>query len=208
MALVYRGSDEFSAGAATFLKGGVDRPQRLLVILSASKLGPFMSTLVSGFAEVQVVDPEDAYRPAVRATARVLEFLASDPRPARVITEPPVAERGAVELTDHLRTEAAANIAFEAYPASILCAYDADALSDKFVAGCKRSHPFLLHGDQAIPSPAFTEPRRLIARTPSIQAPPMWADAFRCDRPADLPGGAGLAPVSRDASRVGCRTHP
>jgi anti-sigma regulatory factor (Ser/Thr protein kinase) len=138
--------------------------------------------------------------------ATMTEFLARHTTPrgrVRILAEQPLATRGPVETRAYLRYEAAANVAYRPFPASVLCPYDVGRLPEAVVAGALRTHPELVVGGRAAPSDAFVDPRTYIRDQASAEPPPPAAARLELegleDVPrarhwlADLAAGAGLA---------------
>jgi anti-sigma regulatory factor (Ser/Thr protein kinase) len=93
---------------------------------------------------------------------------------------------GDAERRAYMRFEAAANVAYRRFAASVLCPYDAGGLPDAVLEDALRTHPQILTRDGPRATEAFVDPRAFIRLRSRIQAPPQGAPAFAINDADDL----------------------
>lgn len=111
-ALLYRQSHELARAAGAFVREGLAAGEPVLAALPGEKLAWTRSEVTDASA-VEFVDANAFYRHRGHAARFLIDWLrahAREPRRARVITEPPLAGQAPAQVTDYLRTEAAANL--------------------------------------------------------------------------------------------------
>jgi anti-sigma regulatory factor (Ser/Thr protein kinase) len=155
-ALLHASTDEFVAGALGFVNAGLDEDEPVLV----SAPGPGISFLrdrMNGQAHrVNWADTAtDGANPA-----RILPVLrafadAHAGRPVRFLQELAWAARTSAEQREAIRHEALINVAFAAARVRILCAYDSAELDPVILRSARSTHPVLVAGGTAAPSPAY-----------------------------------------------------
>jgi hypothetical protein len=84
----------------------------------------------------------------------------------RIVGEPIWNGRSDAEVEEWVRYEAIINLSLVAWPATIVCPYDACAVSPATVAAACWTHPELSNGTDATPSPAYLEPEALLLSGP------------------------------------------
>ena len=129
-ALIYEGADEYLAGTMPFLREALAAGEPALVAvgeeqgeLIADELGPDAS-------RVLFVDIHRVGRNPASIVPLWRDFVGDHDGPVRGIGEPAWAGRGGAALEECHRHEGLLNVAFPGSAWSLLCAYDAGALSD------------------------------------------------------------------------------
>ena len=150
-AFFYRGPQEFVAGIAPFVRGGVAMGQPVLVVVSEPRLTLLRDALGADAAGVQFEDMARLGANPARIIPRwqrfVAEFSGPD-RPVRGVGEPIWKGRGPVELVECQLHEALLNIAVDAdTPLWLSCPYDVDALPPEVIVESTHSHPILVGPD-------------------------------------------------------------
>jgi anti-sigma regulatory factor (Ser/Thr protein kinase) len=157
-ALIYAGEDEFVDKTARFLRSGVEAGEPALVVVSARKISRLRESLGDLAEAVMFADMADVGLNPARIIPAWRQFVAAhsdeDVR-LRGIGEPIYPERTADELIECQRHEALLNLAFQDTPGFwLLCPYDAEAMPTEVIDEAKRTHPYVMNGDQR-PSDSF-----------------------------------------------------
>jgi anti-sigma regulatory factor (Ser/Thr protein kinase) len=149
-ALLYAGESEFVEGTSSFIRGGLEAGEPVLVVVGSAKIELLRSALDGHAEEVHFADTAKVGSNPARIIpawrAFVSDHLRED-RPVRGIGEPIDPERNAAELVECQRHESLLNLAFaDSAPWRLLCPYDTDTLDPAVVDEARRSHPFIVHG--------------------------------------------------------------
>jgi anti-sigma regulatory factor (Ser/Thr protein kinase) len=157
-ALLYAGEDGFMEGALSFLRGGLEGGEPMLVAVSERKIGLLRSELGADADAVAFLDMAEVGANPARIIPAWQEFVgsrAAPDAPVRGIGEPIWAERSAVELVECQRHESLLNLAFAGASAfRLLCPYDTGALGPDVLEEAFRSHPHLVEDGVERDSPA------------------------------------------------------
>ncbi len=210
-AWIYHGEREFIAGAAPFVRGGLDAGEAVMVATAPTNLEWLERELGADAARVELVDMAEAGRNPGRILSMWRDFVAracADGGAARGIGEPVWAGRGAEELEECRRHEALLNDAFDPDTAIwLVCPYDGDALDDAALAPVATAHPRVVGADGLEVSPAFDSELGSRALDGELPAPPAAARRIAIDpgrlgkirgRARALAAAAGL-----DEQRIG-----
>ena len=149
-AWLYAGEEEFAAGAARFVRGGLGAGEAVMVSTTPSKLRRLERDLGEDAARVRLVDMTEAGRNPGRILPLWGQFVAeavARGRRARGIGEPVYAARSGPELDECRRHEALLNEAF-APDASIwtVCPYDTTTLAGDTLREAAATHPTVRRG--------------------------------------------------------------
>lgn len=189
-ALLYTGEPEFRTAVGAFIREGLDRREQILAAVPAGQLDWIQAEFGREVPAVEVADAASFYRRQGQATRVLLDWLrrhASDGQRVRVVAgQTTVSRRPSAEVADYLRTEAAANVVYQPFPASVLCPYDVSVLPGELRPVVEQTHPELLRGDRVIPSPAFADPRIFIRDFSAVAVPPPAAASVSFGHGADL----------------------
>ncbi|QFZ72538.1 sensor histidine kinase [Streptomyces fagopyri] len=190
-AFFYRSDREYLAAAVDFVTEGVAAGQPVAVAVPATRLEPIRAELGSRADGVRWIDMTRAGRNPGRIIPSVLRaFADAHPhRRVRIIGEPVWHGRTATEYPACVQHEALINTAFGGREATILCPYDARALSRDVLADARATHPVVISDGRWSVSPAY-DPERALARCNEVLRCPPGAAAVRFD--------AGALPVARD----------
>jgi anti-sigma regulatory factor (Ser/Thr protein kinase) len=157
-AFFYAGSDDFLDGTATFVEAGLRAGDPVMVALVPERLELLRRALGPDASRVRFADMLELGRNPARIIPAWRRFVDEHAGHARLrgIGEPIWASRGADELAECQRHEALLNVAFEGgRPWSLLCPYDARALSAEVLHEARRSHPFLVEQGGTSASPDY-----------------------------------------------------
>ncbi len=154
-ALFYRGADEYLAHTVPFVADALVRDEPVAVAVPGHNLRALRDELRRRDedlpARVHWLDMTEAGRNPGRIIPHVLRAFADRHRDRRVsiIGEPIWAGRSDVEYPACVQHEALINPAFEGREVTILCPYDADALTGTVLADAEATHPVLMAGDRS-----------------------------------------------------------
>jgi len=163
-ALVYSSADELAERTLPFIRHGLERGERMLVVLREAGRTVIQRALGGDAAAVEFTDAVAWYQSpehALRQYSRYLEDnleLGGAPR-VRVVAEvvwPQSSARTAV--AEWTRYEAEISVAMASVPVSFICAYDTRELPAGIVADARRTHPILRTAEGARPSAQYSEP--------------------------------------------------
>ena len=159
-ALLHASTEEFVAGALGFVNGGLDGDEPVLV--SAPEQGiSFLRDRMNGRAHrVNWADSGREGANPARIMAMLRAFAGRARRPAvRFLQELAWTARTRAEQREAIRHEALINLAFAAAPVRVLCSYDSVQLDPAIIRSAKSTHPMLVMGGTAAPSPAYDADR-------------------------------------------------
>jgi anti-sigma regulatory factor (Ser/Thr protein kinase) len=190
-ALFYRGDQEYVEGTAPFVSDGLAAGEPVAVAAPAPRLELIKAELGARAAHVRWIDMTQAGRNPGRIIASVLRSFA-DAHPGghvRIIGEPIWHGRTSAEYPACVQHEALINEAFRGRDVTILCPYDARALSHDVIADAHATHPVVINQGTYGVSLAY-DPEGVLARCNEKLRHPPGAAAIRFD--------AELLPVARD----------
>ena len=155
-AFFYAGADAFVRGTASFVEEGLRAGEQVMVALVPERLELLRDALGSDAARVLFADMVELGRNPARIIPAWRRFVEEHDGHATVrgIGEPIWSARGEEEVAECQRHEALLNVAFDGgRPWSLMCPYDAGALSAEVLGEARRSHPYLVdpHGASANP---------------------------------------------------------
>lgn len=209
-AVVYEDAAGFVELVGGFLCEGVSQRDRVLVATTARKRSWLRDALGNASEAVEWVDAHALYARHGPMFAEVIGVLARHAKGGngrvRIVAEQP-GLRGDAERRAYMRYEAAANVAYRRFAASVLCPYDAGGLPDAVLEDVFRTHPEVLTPDGPRASEAFVDPRAFIRLRSRIQAPPQGAPAVAIEDADDLARArtwvcARAAAAGLDAERI------
>ncbi|MFJ6835744.1 anti-sigma factor RsbA family regulatory protein [Streptomyces sp. NPDC091209] len=190
-ALLYRGDREYVEGTTRFVSDGVAAGQPVAVAVPPSRLELIRGALGPLGAGVRWIDMTRAGRNPGRIIPSVLRAFADTHQGVhvRIIGEPVWDGRTAVEYPACVQHEALINTAFGGRDVTILCPYDARALSRDVIADAHATHPVVISGGHQSVSPSY-DPDGVLARWNETLHHPPGAATVRFD--------AELLPAARD----------
>jgi anti-sigma regulatory factor (Ser/Thr protein kinase) len=184
--LLYDGERHYATEAGGFLRDGLERGHRALVMAPSSRVQALQSTLGSDADHVAFVDHAVAYGPQWNAYRVLLDFAAAAPGVRScVIAEQPLAARTSAELVDYRRLEAAANLVFAERSVDLLCPYDA-RLPDHLIDIALGSHAGVRDAGSVTPNARFQDPLAVLADLAGVTGPPAGAATIDCSHHSDL----------------------
>jgi anti-sigma regulatory factor (Ser/Thr protein kinase) len=159
-ALLYAGQDEFVDATLSFLRGGLEAGEPMLVVVSAAKIAMLRAELGGDADRVQFGDMDEIGTNPARIIPAWRDFVDAQPtaRAFRGIGEPIWAGRSAAELAECQRHEALLNLAFaDSGPWRLLCPYDTTTLPADVLEEAHRSHPVIVDHDDEGPSGTYRD---------------------------------------------------
>jgi anti-sigma regulatory factor (Ser/Thr protein kinase) len=197
-ALVYEHADRFVEAVTAFVLAGVRDGDRTLVAATVEKLDWLREALGDDAPAVQFAEADALYARLGPMFATVVDFMARHGTGGRVriVAEQALANRTPADARAYMGYEAAANVAYRPYAASVLCPYDADRLPEHVIRDALRTHPELLDGEHERRNPAFIDPRQFLRERMRVEPAPADARAFRLERLEDV------APVRRQVAAL------
>jgi len=146
-AMRYEGDDEFLTGTLRFLREGLARGERAMVVVSPRKIALLRTALGADAERVRFADMRRVgANPAriIPAWTLFLREAGGDGRTLRGVGEPVHAERSEAELVECERHESLLNLAFaHAADFRLLCPYDVSALDASTLARVHCTHPLV-----------------------------------------------------------------
>ena len=160
-AMFYAGTDEFLDGTLAFVREGLASAEPMLVVVDAPKIDLMRAALGRDARAVRFADMAEVGDNPARIIPAWRDFVAEHAgrgRPFRGIGEPINPHRRPAELVECQRHESLLNLAFADAPAwSLLCPYDTVALAPAVIEEARRSHRYVVHGDDICTSEEFQE---------------------------------------------------
>jgi len=188
-ALFYTGLDQFLDNVVPFIREGLDREERILIVVDSAKIDALQQELGSDAHEVHFADMTGVGRNPARLIPAWRRFIDSQPhpRPLRGVGEPIWADRSPAELVEAQAHETLLNVAFGGTPdLKLLCPYNIGALGPEVVAEARRSHPILVaHDGREMHSETYLHEHPSPARLDEpLPLPPIDATVFSFDSEA------------------------
>jgi anti-sigma regulatory factor (Ser/Thr protein kinase) len=156
-ALIYEGADEYLAGTVPFLRTALEAGEPLLVAVRRDQVKLLRGELGDEAERIRFLPIEEVGRNPALILPLWLDFAGENGgRPVRGIGEAVWAERSPAAKDECHRHEALLNLAFAAAPAwSLLCPYDARALSDDELEAAAATHRLISREGRTEASAAF-----------------------------------------------------
>ncbi|MEV0589175.1 anti-sigma factor RsbA family regulatory protein [Nonomuraea sp. NPDC050310] len=149
-AYFYRDDRDYALAMTRFLRDGLEAGEPVAVAVPPGNLKLIRAELGADADAVHMLDMTLAGRNPGRIIPAVLrDFADRHPdRHVRIIGEPIWAGRSASEYPACAQHEALINFAFDGRRVTILCPYDAEALTPEVLAEAERTHPVLQGRDR------------------------------------------------------------
>jgi transcriptional regulator with XRE-family HTH domain len=165
-ACLYDSVEGLAESATAFVRDGLSRDYALLVVTASTTQRLIKDMLGNDEKAVVFRDSSDWYTTPTAATRGYEAFL----RDARaggapwtgVIGEPVWAGRSAQEVAAWTRYESVVNLAFAAWPVSLMCPYDVSNADPQIIADARRTHPELLEDGNRQTSPYYEAPETFV----------------------------------------------
>ena len=185
--LFYDSAPQYAAEAGGFLREGLERGHRGLVMAPARRVDQLRSALGRDADEVTFVEDTVAYAPQWNTFRVLLDFAADAPDVRScVIAEQQLVTRTPVEILDYRRLEASINLAFAAHDIDLLCPYDAGTLPDHLLEIGRHSHASVRRDGGLSPNSRAGDPAGLLAGLAGVVQPPSGATTLVCHTGADV----------------------
>jgi anti-sigma regulatory factor (Ser/Thr protein kinase) len=184
--LLYGSDRQYAAEAGDFLRDGLERGHRTLVMAPPSRTELLRSELGRDADEVTFVDDSIAYVPQWNVYRVLLDFAAVAPDVRScVVAEQRLEHRTRAELVDYRRLESAINLVFAEHPVDLLCPYDT-ALPGDLLDIAVHSHDGLRTGGSVAVNPGFQDPLAVLMGLSAVTVPPVGAATLDCSRLSDI----------------------
>jgi anti-sigma regulatory factor (Ser/Thr protein kinase) len=184
--LLYGSDRQYAAEAGDFLRDGLERGHRTLVMAPPSRTELLRSELGRDADEVTFVDDSIAYAPQWNVYRVLLDFAAEAPDVRScVIAEQRLGHRTRAELVDYRRLECAINLVFAEHPVDLLCPYDT-ALPSDLLDIAVHSHDGLRRDGSVAANPGFQDPLAVLMGLSAVVVPPVGATTLDCSRLSDI----------------------
>lgn len=185
--LFYDGDRHYAAETGGFLREGLERGHRALVMAPRRRVDTLRATLGRDADEVTFVEDTVAYAPQWNAYRVLLDFAAFSPgHRSCVVAEQTLADRTPAEVLDYRRLEAAVNVVFAQHDVDLLCPYDVGSLPRHLLEVGLHTHGALRADGVSSPNDRFGDPHDLLAVLALVVPPPPDATTLHCTTRADL----------------------
>ncbi len=203
-ALVYQDQGRFVDAVCGFVREGLEREDRVLAALSAEKRDWLREHLGADAATVDFVDERTLYERYGPMLAAVVGYLERHDEPGggqvRVVAEQALARRDPADVRAYMRYEAASNVAYARFDATVLCPYDAASLPDAIVEDALRTHPEVLDDGTPRPSERYVDPRSFVRERAVVEPVPAEVAPVALAVPDDVAGARALARAHAEAA--------
>lgn len=155
-ALLAGSQEQYLAEVTGFVDAALGRNEMVLVAVPAFRAGPLRQRLGADAGQVAWADMGEVGRNPARIIPALTAF-ARDHAGSRVsvVGKCTWPGRTGPELTEAIKQEALANLAFRAMPVSALCPFDRTGLPPGVLAMAGQVHPLLAEHGTLCPSPAY-----------------------------------------------------
>ena len=185
--LFYDGARQYAVEAGGFLREGLERGHRGLVMAPPQRVDQLRSALGRDADEVTFVEDAVAYAPQWNVYRVLLEFAAKAPGVrTSVIAEQALDRRTPAELLDYRRLEAAVNVVFAEHDVDVLCPYDAGSLPTHLLDIGMRTHGTVRSDGALSANPRFDDPSDQLAALATVVPVPAGATTLDCGSAADV----------------------
>ncbi|HEY0642617.1 MAG TPA: MEDS domain-containing protein, partial [Nocardioides sp.] len=185
--LFYESDREYAAGVGGFLREGLERGNRGLVVAPPRRVDALHSALGRDADEVTFVEDTVGYAPQWNVYRVLLDFAAAAPGTRScVVAEQDLASRVAAELVDYRRLEAAANVVFAQHDVDLLCPYDAGSLPPDLLDIALHTHEAVRVDGTLARNSHFDDPMDLLAGLSAVVPAPSAATTLDCAELSDI----------------------
>jgi anti-sigma regulatory factor (Ser/Thr protein kinase) len=155
-ALLADSQEHYVAGVTGFVRAALARGEPVLVAVPAFRAGPLRQALGADAGQVTWTDMAEVGRNPARIIPALTAFT-RDHAGTRVscVGESAWPGRTGPELTEAIKQEALANLAFRDMPVTALCPFDRTGLPPGVPALAGQVHPLLTEHGTLCPSPAY-----------------------------------------------------
>jgi len=195
-ALVYHDDASFLDGVVPFVREGMRDDAHVLAVVTPKKGRWLREALADEATAVEFADAHGIYERHGRMFTAVHGSLERHGVPGRgrlrLVAEQALASRTEADVRAYMRYEAAANLVFRRYDASVLCPYDVRGLPDAVVRDALCTHPEVVENGRSRHSSLFEDPRAYVRRTVRERPAPADAASARLEGLEDLPPARAL----------------
>jgi anti-sigma regulatory factor (Ser/Thr protein kinase) len=197
-ALFYRDDTEYLAGTVPFVTGGLAKGEPVAVAVPKRQLKLLRTELGDAAEQVRFLDMTVVGRNPGRIIPGVLRAFADqhETDSVRIIGEPVWQGRTDTEYPACVQHEALINLAFTGRAATILCPYDASALTPQIISDAAATHPVLIDATGERASDEYAPEQIVATYNRSLPAP---ADSVTQD--FDYDSLSRLRPFARRLAR-------
>jgi two-component system nitrate/nitrite response regulator NarL len=166
-ALVYSSADELATATVPFIREGLAREERVLVVLKDAGRSVLRQALGSDSGRIEFADAVPWYQSPEHAfqeyTRYLDEHLGRGAPRVRVVAEVVWPQSSATtEIAGWKRYEAGISAAMASVPVSFICTYDLRELPQETIRDAERTHPVMRTVAGARPSARYAEPAAFI----------------------------------------------
>jgi CheY-like chemotaxis protein len=162
-ALVYSTAAELVAGAAPFVRHGLEADDAVLVVMREAGREVLRDEMDGAASQIEFADADHWYRSTQHAFDAYRRYvddrLERGARRIRILAEAPLPR----STSEWWRYETEVGVAMASIPVSFVCAYDTRKLPASVVAEAPRAHPLLRSGDGPRPSARYADPAIFVA---------------------------------------------
>jgi anti-sigma regulatory factor (Ser/Thr protein kinase) len=156
VALLAGSQEQYLAEVTGFVRAALGRGEPVLVAVPAFRAGPLRQVLGAGAGQVAWTDMAEMGRNPARVIPALTAFARDHAgAPVSCVGECAWPGRAGPELTEAIKQEALANLAFRAMPVTALCPFDRTGLPPGVLALAGQVHPLLAEHGRLCPSPAY-----------------------------------------------------
>jgi hypothetical protein len=168
--LIYDSDAVYLASTVPFLREGITRNERVLVVTAGRQTRLLRNALGDDAALVEFHDSAEWYTSPTGALNHYRSFVKdrfeSGAPWIRIIGEPVWAGRSPAEVAAWTRYESMINLSLASSPATILCSYDARSVPKRILAGARRTHPEIAEADDVSASHDYREAEGFLLARP------------------------------------------
>lgn len=165
-AFVYESDSAFLTTIVPFLREGIQRHDALLVVTTSPQIRRLRTALGRDATNVDFFSSSGWYRSPLEALNKYQTYVEGQvndgARWMRIIGEPIWTGRSASDIRRWIRYEAVINLSFAAWPATVMCPYDARSVSPAIIESSHRTHPELAEGARVTLSSHYGQPEQLL----------------------------------------------
>jgi anti-sigma regulatory factor (Ser/Thr protein kinase) len=185
--LFYEEDREYAAEAGGFLREGLERGSRGLVVAPPRRVDMLRAELGGDADEVSFVEDTVGYAPQWNVYRVLLDFAAAAPGVRScMVAQQDLSARVPAELLDYNRLEAAANLVFAEHDVDLLCPYDARSTPPALLDIASRTHGVVRADGIASHNARYDDPFDLLAALSTVVAAPSHATTLDCSGVADV----------------------
>jgi anti-sigma regulatory factor (Ser/Thr protein kinase) len=203
-ALVYRDPARFVERIGAYLRDGLREGDRVMAAVTPEKRDWLREDLGTDAAAIDFADVGELYWRHGPMLASLVAYLERHGTPGRgrvrVVAEQELTSRAAADVRAYMRYEAAFNVAYSQFNASVLCPYDAERLPEAIIEDALRTHPDVLDNGSARRSELFMDPRAFVRDRVRARPVPAGVEPYGIERAEDVSGARALVRAKAEAA--------